>query len=111
MIQLVCARIVLLCLSHSTFVYLDFQLNELLLPKPFDRPRAVFLMQIDGSHDSVDSFVSDAGSIYKTKIDVAKNAATGLTDRDELIVIRSDESSGSDVLDNELTNLVSILFL
>ncbi|KAF7110470.1 hypothetical protein CFC21_110571 [Triticum aestivum] len=85
------------------------KLNELLLPKPFDRPRAVFLMQIDGSHDSVDSFVSDAGSIYKTKIDVAKNAATGLTDRDELIVIRSDESSGSDVLDNELTNLATWL--
>ncbi|KAF7110472.1 hypothetical protein CFC21_110571 [Triticum aestivum] len=75
------------------------KLNELLLPKPFDRPRAVFLMQIDGSHDSVDSFVSDAGSIYKTKIDVAKNAATGLTD----------ESSGSDVLDNELTNLATWL--
>jgi hypothetical protein len=36
----------------------------------------------------------------------------GLADKDELIVIRSDESldvqSGSDSLDNELTDLVSI---
>ncbi|KAF7103293.1 hypothetical protein CFC21_104296 [Triticum aestivum] len=85
------------------------KLNKLLLPKPFDRPRAVFLMQIDGSHDSVDSFISDAGSIYKTKIDGANNAATGLTDKDELIVICSDESSGSDVLDNELTDLATWL--
>ncbi|KAI4970883.1 hypothetical protein ZWY2020_001797 [Hordeum vulgare] len=85
------------------------KLNKLLLPKPFDRPRAVFLVQIDGSHDSVDSFISDAGSVYKTKIDSAKNAATGLTDKDELIVIRSYESSGSGVLDNELTNLATWL--
>jgi predicted PolB exonuclease-like 3'-5' exonuclease len=38
----------------------------------------------------------------------------GLADKDELIVIRSDESldvqSGSDSLDNELTDVVSILF-
>ena len=38
-----------------------------------------------------------------------------LADKDELIVIRSDESldvhSGADSLDNELTDLVSILYL
>ncbi|XBI00123.1 hypothetical protein VPH35_129277 [Triticum aestivum] len=79
--------------------------NKLLLPNPFDRPRSVFLMQLDGSHDYVDCFISDAGSIYKTKIDGAKSAAIELTDKDELIVIRSDESSGLDVLDNELANL------
>ncbi|XP_048546794.1 uncharacterized protein LOC125525832 isoform X3 [Triticum urartu] len=81
------------------------KLNKLLLPNPFDRPRSVFLMQLDGSHDYVDGFISDAGSIYKTKIDGAKSAAIELSDKDELIVIRSDESSGLDVLDNELANL------
>jgi len=95
--------------SHSSA-----KLNKVLLPNPFDRPRAVFLMQLDGSKTSVDSFVSEAGGIFRTKVEGAKNAATGLTDKDELIVIRSDESldahSGSDSLDNELTDLVSILF-
>ncbi|KAM0851513.1 hypothetical protein ACQ4PT_052355 [Festuca glaucescens] len=85
------------------------KLNKVLLPNPFDRPRAVFLMQIDESHASVDSFISEAGSIFKTKIEGSENAATGLTDKDELIVIRSDESLdvqyGSDSLDNELTDL------
>ncbi|VAI87064.1 unnamed protein product [Triticum turgidum subsp. durum] len=93
------------------------KLNKLLLPNPFDRPRSVFLMQLDGSHDYVDCFISDAGSIYKTKIDGAKSAAIELTvslimylaDKDELIVIRSDESSGLDVLDNELANLATWL--
>ncbi|XP_020158291.1 uncharacterized protein [Aegilops tauschii subsp. strangulata] len=85
------------------------KLNKLLLPNPFDRPRSVFLMQLDGSHDYVDGFISDAGSIYKTKIDGAKSAAIELTDKDELIVIRSDESSGLDVLDNELANLATWL--
>jgi hypothetical protein len=90
--------------SHSSA-----KLNKVLLPNPFDRPRAVFLMQLDGSKTSVDSFVSEAGGIFRTKVEGAKNAATGLTDKDELIVIRSDESldahSGSDSLDNELTDL------
>lgn len=89
------------------------KLNKVLLPNPFDRPRAVFLLQVDGSHASVDSFVSETGSIFKTRIEGAKNAATGLTDKDELIVIHSDESlvvdSGSDYLDNELTNLANWL--
>jgi hypothetical protein len=29
-------------------LFFDFQLNKVLLPNPFDRPRAVFLVQIDG---------------------------------------------------------------
>ncbi|CAM0911492.1 unnamed protein product [Alopecurus aequalis] len=90
--------------SHS-FAKLD----KVLLPNPFDRPRAVFLVQLDGSYASVDGFISESGSIFKTKIEGAKNAATGLTDKDELIVIRSDESldvhSGADSLDNGLADL------
>ncbi|PNT66473.1 uncharacterized protein LOC100844592 [Brachypodium distachyon] len=83
------------------------KLNKVLLPNPFDRPRAVFLMQLDGSHASVDSFISEAGTIFRTRIDGAKNLATGLTDKDELIVIHSDESLA--VQDNDLTNLANWL--
>ncbi|KAG2580835.1 hypothetical protein PVAP13_6NG366700 [Panicum virgatum] len=68
------------------------QLNKLLIPNPFDRPRAVFLVQIAGSYASADSFVSEASNIFKTRIEGANNNATGLTDKDELIIIRSDES-------------------
>ncbi|KAL6646407.1 hypothetical protein ACP70R_018015 [Stipagrostis hirtigluma subsp. patula] len=88
------------------------QLNKVLLPNPFDRPRAVFLLQIDGSHASADSFVSETSSIFRTRIEGANSAASGLTDKDELIVIHSDESldvSGSDYLDNELPNLANWL--
>ncbi|CAO2169923.1 unnamed protein product [Urochloa humidicola] len=84
------------------------QLNKVLLPNPFDRPRAVFLVQIAGSDASADSFVSEASSTFKTRIEGANNAATGLTDKDELIVIHSDESldhTGSDLLDSELSSL------
>ena len=40
---------------------------------------ATNVVSLDHISDSVDSFVSDAGSIYKTKIEGAQNAATGLT--------------------------------
>ncbi|CAL5014214.1 unnamed protein product [Urochloa decumbens] len=88
------------------------QLNKVLLPNPFDRPRAVFLVQIAGSDASADSFVSEASSTLKTRIEGANNAATGLTDKDELIIIHSDESldhTGSDLLDSELSSLANWL--
>ncbi|KAG8087583.1 hypothetical protein GUJ93_ZPchr0010g7657 [Zizania palustris] len=89
------------------------KLNKVLLPKPFDRPRAVFLLQIDGSHASAESFASEAGSIFKTRIEGLSNYATGFTDNDELVIIHSDESlavdSGSVYFDNELTDLANWL--
>ncbi|KAF8654047.1 hypothetical protein HU200_062193 [Digitaria exilis] len=87
------------------------QLNKVLLPNPFDRPRAVFLVEIDGSSASADSFVSEASNIFKTRIEGANNAATGLTDKDELIIIHSDESLGlsGDHLDSELSSLANWL--
>uniref|UniRef100_A0A0A9HJY5 DUF7794 domain-containing protein n=1 Tax=Arundo donax TaxID=35708 RepID=A0A0A9HJY5_ARUDO len=83
-------------------------------PDLFHRPRAVFLLQIDGSHASADadSFISEASSSFKTRIESANSAATGITDKDELIVIHSDESLDdfvSDYLDNELSNLANWL--
>ncbi|KAJ1269728.1 hypothetical protein BS78_07G233300 [Paspalum vaginatum] len=90
----------------------SLQLNKVLLPNPFDRPRAVFLLQIAGSNALADSFVSKGSSIFKTKIDGANNATPGLTDKDELIVIHSDESldlSRSDYLDVELSSLANWL--
>nr|CAB3483861.1 unnamed protein product [Digitaria exilis] len=87
------------------------QLNKVLLPNPFDRPRAVFLVEIDGSSASADSFVFEASNIFKTRIEGANNAATGLTDKDELIIIHSDESLGlsGDHLDSELSSLANWL--
>ncbi|XP_008670213.1 uncharacterized protein [Zea mays] len=86
------------------------KLNKVLLPNPFDRPRAVFLVQIDGFN--VPSFVSEGSNIFKTRIEGANIADTGLTDKDDLIVIHSDESldlSRSDYLDNELSSLANWL--
>jgi len=88
------------------------QLNKLLIPNPFDRPRAVFLVQIAGSYASADSFVSEASNIFKTRIEGANNNATGLTDKDELIIIRSDESLDhpeSGFLASELSSLANWL--
>ncbi|XP_062196652.1 uncharacterized protein LOC133899641 [Phragmites australis] len=106
---------ILLGFTPHTFLpaHSSSKLNKVLLANPFDRPRAVFLLQIDGSHASADSFISEASSSFKTRIEGANSAATGLTDKDELIVIHSDESldvvSGSDYLDNELSNLANWL--
>uniref|UniRef100_A0A0D9XB21 DUF7794 domain-containing protein n=1 Tax=Leersia perrieri TaxID=77586 RepID=A0A0D9XB21_9ORYZ len=87
------------------------KINELLLPNPFDRPRALFLLQIDGFHAPVESITSEAGSIFKTTIEGLSNSATGLTGKDDLVIIHSDESpavdSGSDNFDNELTDLAN----
>jgi hypothetical protein len=88
------------------------QLNKLLIPNPFDRPRAVFLVQIAGSNASADNFISEASSTFKTRIEGANNAATGLTDKDELIIIRSDESLDhpeSGFLASELSSLANWL--
>jgi len=88
------------------------QLNKLLIPNPFNRPRAVFVVQIAGSSASADSFISEASSIFKTRIEGANNAATGLIDKDELIIIRSDESLDhpeSGFLASELSSLANWL--
>ncbi|GJN04313.1 hypothetical protein PR202_ga21854 [Eleusine coracana subsp. coracana] len=83
-------------------VHSSAQLNKVLLPNPFHRPRAVFLLQIDGSHAPVDNFISEASSSFKIRIE----------DKDELIVIHSDESldvSISYYLDNDFSNLANWL--
>ncbi|XP_015696224.1 uncharacterized protein LOC102714213 [Oryza brachyantha] len=89
------------------------KLNQVLLPNPFDRPRAVFLLQIDESHASIESITSGAGSIFKTTIEGLSNSATGLTDKDDLVIVHSDESpavdSGSDYVDSELIDLANWL--
>lgn len=88
------------------------KLNKVLRPNPFDRPRAVFLVQIAGSDASAPSFVSQGSNIFETRIEGADSADTGLTDTDDLIVIHSDESldrSRSDYLDNELSSLANWL--
>uniref|UniRef100_A0A0E0EP87 DUF7794 domain-containing protein n=1 Tax=Oryza meridionalis TaxID=40149 RepID=A0A0E0EP87_9ORYZ len=60
------------------------KLDKLLFPNPFDRPRAVFLLQIDGFHD-----------------------------KDDLVIVHSDESpdfdSGSEYFDSDLTDLANWL--
>ncbi|XP_066331209.1 uncharacterized protein [Miscanthus floridulus] len=86
------------------------KLNKVLRPNPFDRPRAVFLVQIAGS--DARSFVSEGNNIFKTRIEGANSADTGFSDTDDLIVIHSDESldlSRSDNLDNELSSLANWL--
>uniref|UniRef100_A0A0E0AZ53 DUF7794 domain-containing protein n=1 Tax=Oryza glumipatula TaxID=40148 RepID=A0A0E0AZ53_9ORYZ len=116
------------------------KLDKLLLPNPFDRPRAVFLLQIDGFHGMsvlfhfiictysfsasidvslhhmsafVESITSEAGSIFKTTIDGLSDSATGLTDKDDLVIVHSDESpavdSGSEYFDSDLTDLANWL--
>ncbi|XP_052190165.1 uncharacterized protein LOC127799918 [Diospyros lotus] len=93
------------------------KLNEILMPNPFNRPRAVFLLDVRGAEDSRVMMQSDntlLGSAHRSGvISGPSKADVLLTDEDEVSVISLNEplSSDTDVefTDNELSDFASWL--
>ncbi|EXB87096.1 hypothetical protein L484_010078 [Morus notabilis] len=85
------------------------KLNQVLVPNPFNRPRAVFMLEIRGADDSKllakdDTIFSNALS---SKIFIrSKKAEIQLPDEDEVVVVSLDEPL-ADFNDKELGNFAS----
>ncbi|XP_024024421.1 uncharacterized protein LOC21393384 isoform X1 [Morus notabilis] len=85
------------------------KLNQVLVPNPFNRPRAVFMLEIRGADDSKllakdDTIFSNALS---SKIFIrSKKAEIQLPDEDEIVVVSLDEPL-ADFNDKELGNFAS----
>ncbi|KAM5552698.1 hypothetical protein ABKV19_025088 [Rosa sericea] len=85
------------------------KLNEVLVPNPFNRPRAVFVLEVRGIADPtlVVKQKSMFKSAYETKIDLGlKKAEIELPDESEVSVFSLDEQS-ADYTDNEISNFAS----
>ncbi|XP_061991159.1 uncharacterized protein LOC133709436 [Rosa rugosa] len=84
------------------------KLNEVLVPNPFNRPRAVFVLEVRGIADpTLVKQNSMFKSAYETKIDLGlKKAEIELPDESEVSVFSLDEQS-ADYNDNEISNFAS----
>ncbi|XP_039122022.1 uncharacterized protein LOC120258632 [Dioscorea cayenensis subsp. rotundata] len=92
------------------------KLNEILLPSPFDRPRAVFAMEVRGTEDSLlstDHLNSLSGNTLSTEVHGSSIAAIELPGDAEISVVPLDESISVDCdascLGKEFHILVSML--
>lgn len=75
------------------------KLNEILLPSPFDRPRAVFAMEVRGTEDSLlstDHLNSLSGNTLSTEVHGSSIAAIELPGDAEISVVPLDESISVD---------------
>ncbi|KAJ0963699.1 hypothetical protein J5N97_028821 [Dioscorea zingiberensis] len=75
------------------------KLNEVLLPSPFDRPRAVFVMEVGGTEDSLLSIAhlnSLAGHTFSAKVLGSSRAEINLPGDAEVSVVPLDESISAD---------------
>ncbi|KAH7691583.1 hypothetical protein IHE45_01G008400 [Dioscorea alata] len=75
------------------------KLNEILLPSPFDRPRAVFAMEVRGTEDSLLStghLNSLSGDTLSTEVHGSSIAAIELPGDAEISVVPLDESISVD---------------
>ncbi|KAM0944988.1 hypothetical protein DsansV1_C10g0097731 [Dioscorea sansibarensis] len=75
------------------------KLNEILLPSPFDRPRAVFVMEVRGTEDnllSTGELSSLSGNTLSTKVHGSSIAEIELPGDAEISVIPLDESISVD---------------
>ncbi|XP_073012743.1 uncharacterized protein [Typha latifolia] len=93
------------------------KLNEVLLANPFDRPHAVFLLEVNGI-DGADPLLSMdnsklTGSIFKSRVLGPSKAALELPGEDEVSVVHLDESVAAECnaacLDKELANIADWL--
>ncbi|XP_010241117.1 PREDICTED: uncharacterized protein LOC104585816 [Nelumbo nucifera] len=92
------------------------KLNEVLLPNPFDRPRAVLMLEIKGIEDSQQlvDYLDNAqiGSVFRSKVLIdSSNADIQLPDENDVSVVSLDEPLGFDCdaacTDKELHDLAS----
>ncbi|OAY28238.1 uncharacterized protein LOC110602152 isoform X2 [Manihot esculenta] len=84
------------------------KLNEVLMPNPFDRPRAVFMLEVTGVNDLVAPANSMFSNALRSKVILdSKKAQIELPD-EEVSVVSLDEKL-SDCNDEELSSLASWL--
>ncbi|WOH13535.1 hypothetical protein DCAR_0833045 [Daucus carota subsp. sativus] len=107
------AMSVLLGFAPSPFLSADSssKLNEVLMPNPFDRPRAVFLLEVKGAEASGNDLFSNA---LKSRVMCEKNELDiHLPDQDDLSVVSLEElstsSSDTGFSDKELNDFASWL--
>ncbi|EEF44248.1 uncharacterized protein LOC8280683 [Ricinus communis] len=84
------------------------KLNEVLMPNPFDRPGAVFLLEVTGVNDLVASENVMSSNAFKRKFALDSDKAQIELPGEEVSVISLDEKLG-DFTDKELSDLVSWL--
>ncbi|XP_004296639.1 PREDICTED: uncharacterized protein LOC101292590 [Fragaria vesca subsp. vesca] len=85
------------------------KLNEVLVPNPFNRPRAVFVLEVRGTADPTLAVNENSmfKSAYETKIDLGLNKAEiELPDESEVSVFSLDEQS-ADYTENEISDFAS----
>lgn len=87
------------------------KLNEILMPNPFGRPHAVFLLEVSGL-DDIDHSKLQVQTVRKYKL-VGSKASMHLPGEEEVLVTKIEESLGGDCnaacLDKEFTYLSKLL--
>ncbi|KAL7145171.1 hypothetical protein ABFS83_07G062500 [Erythranthe nasuta] len=86
------------------------KLNEVLMPKPFDKPRAVFVLEVTGAEDSQlisDSEKSAFSRALTIKVDGNQRVDIQWTDEDSLVL--NEVSSDAECSDSELNDFASEL--
>ncbi|KAK1284380.1 hypothetical protein QJS10_CPB21g00101 [Acorus calamus] len=90
-------------LPDNTFSKLD----EVLSPNPFDRPHAVFMLEVSGIEGEL---MSQNGNMYRGSIGSPHKAEIPLSDGDEISVVPLDEplgECGTACIDNKLHDLAN----
>ncbi|KAL4591109.1 hypothetical protein LXL04_004058 [Taraxacum kok-saghyz] len=89
------------------------KLNEVLMPNPFDRPRAVFMLEIDGVEDIGVALDGDVFSkAFKSKVSLDQtDAAIQFSDEEEVSLVSLNEPlpSSSEWTNKDLTDFASWL--
>ncbi|KAL6517089.1 hypothetical protein OROHE_017795 [Orobanche hederae] len=89
------------------------KLNEVLMPNPFDRPRALLILEVtgaDGSQFFADSDTSPFNGALRIKVEGNQRVDIQLTGEDEVSLVSLNEvSSNTECSDNELSEFASWL--
>ncbi|PIN11257.1 hypothetical protein CDL12_16136 [Handroanthus impetiginosus] len=90
------------------------KLHEVLMPKPFDKPHAVLMLEVAGAEDSqliVDGDKSAFGGSHRIKVvDIEQRVDIYLPDEDEVSLVSLDElSNDAECSDKELSEFASWL--
>ncbi|WOK92751.1 hypothetical protein Cni_G01442 [Canna indica] len=92
----------------------SYKLNEVLLPNPFNKPHATFVLEISGIEEPMlftHYLNTQTGNVYKSRISGSSNAKLELPGQDEVSVVRLDKSldleCNAACLDKELSFLAT----
>ncbi|XP_009418615.2 uncharacterized protein LOC103998762 isoform X1 [Musa acuminata AAA Group] len=90
----------------------SYKLNEVLFPNPFDRPNAIFLLEVSGVEEPVLSseyLSSQTANVFRSRISGSSNTKLELPGEDEVSVVSLDNSldleCNAACLDKELSDL------